>query len=119
MDQYLATVINTDQVLTYKNFEQKYTSYVDATKVRLESKEKSSIRNKMKIMEKESSKNESKESDSNIKKMIITMMQKMIKIMDTMIAVQEVVVSLYIAEDSEAKKTRLKECAEKITKTIV
>ena len=48
MDQYLATAINIDQLLTHKNFGQKYASYVDATKARLESKEKTSIRNKIK-----------------------------------------------------------------------
>ena len=92
IDQYLATVINTDQVLTHKNFKQKYASYVDTIKARLESKEKSSIRNEIKTTEKESSKNKSKESDNDIKKMMITMMQKITKIMDTIIAVQEVVV---------------------------
>ena len=87
IDQHLAIEINTNQVLTHKNFGKKHASYVDTIKVRLESKEKSSIRNKIKTTEKESGKTESKESDHNMKKMMITMMHKMTKIMDTMITV--------------------------------
>ena len=55
----------------------------------------------------------------NIKAMMLKMMDKITTIMDTVALMQEALLIMYVKEDGDEKKEKLKECAKKIIATIV